>query len=93
MLLVNFGAIAIRFNTIEDHGVRIKALEVKDAGRDVAAGELRKDLEAINNSIKDLKEEVRQRASPAPQIVLPPGYHLMPQQFPAQGGRASVPAP
>lgn len=93
MLLVNFGFIAIRYNAIEDHGIRIKALEVKDVGRDVAAGELRKDLEAINNSIKDLKEEVRQRATPAPQFVLPPGYQLMPQQIPTHGGRANAPTP
>lgn len=81
MLVINISAIAVKYAAIEDHGVRLKALEVKDASRDVQQAELRSDMTYIKERLSEIRAEIRAAvstpAAPA-QVVYP--------QYPPQSG-------
>lgn len=78
MVLINVASISVKFNAIEEHGQRLKALEVKDASRDVQQAEFRSDLTYIKERLSEIKAAVN--AVPAPQAQpsvvyqIPPGY-------------------
>lgn len=84
MLLINFAAVSVKFSAIEEHGQRLKALEVKDASRDVQQAEFRSDLTYIKERLSEIKAAVNAAQAPAqqqPSVVyqVPPGYVPAPQ--------------
>lgn len=86
MLLINFGAIAVKYSSIEDMGQRLKALEVKDASRDVQQAEFRSDLTYIKERLSEIKAAVNAAQQPPPQVVYPQ-YPPQPTYPPQQRGQ------